>query len=207
MRQPPPTFDGPEIRVEPWCDPVVDSLGHDPRSAYVETFWLSILGPSTLWLLRRIAADLDASPDGIVIDMEGMAHSLGVGNRSGRNSPFQRALARTCQFGLGRQLDTETLAVRRRVPPLTLGQVRRLPDHLQAHHEAWLEDLLRRPDPGEQRERARRLALSLVEIGEDRDSTERQLHRWRFHPALACDAATWAIQVHSQINEAGPGAA
>ena len=35
------------IRVEPWPDPVIDELGHDPRSAYVETFWLPVLGPTT----------------------------------------------------------------------------------------------------------------------------------------------------------------
>jgi len=33
------------ITVKPWHDPVVDVLGHDPRSRYVETFWLPALGP------------------------------------------------------------------------------------------------------------------------------------------------------------------
>jgi hypothetical protein len=33
------------------------------------------------------------------------------------------------------------------------------------------------------RNRSRRLALSLLELGEDLEATERQLHRWRFHPA------------------------
>jgi hypothetical protein len=33
------------ITVKPWHDPVVDVLGHDPRSRYVETFWLPTLGP------------------------------------------------------------------------------------------------------------------------------------------------------------------
>ena len=28
------------VRVSPWDDPVVDRRGHDPRSAYVEQFWL-----------------------------------------------------------------------------------------------------------------------------------------------------------------------
>ena len=36
------------LRVEPWADPVVDHLGHDPRSAYVEQFWLPILGPLSM---------------------------------------------------------------------------------------------------------------------------------------------------------------
>jgi len=33
------------ITIKPWLDPVVDVLGHDPRSRYVETFWLPTLGP------------------------------------------------------------------------------------------------------------------------------------------------------------------
>lgn len=207
MRQPAPTFEGPDIQIEPWIDPVVDALGHDPRSTYVETFWLSILGPSTLLLLRRLACELDAAPDGLVLEVDLTARMLGVGNRSGRNSPFQRAIARTCQFGLGRQVDGETLAVRRMIPPLTLAQVRRLPEQLQDLHQAWNDDQLRRPDPAEQRERARRLALSLVELGEDRDTTERQLHRWRFHPAVASDAATWACQVGRHLRQSEPDAA
>src|SRR5215470_15811471 len=34
--------------IYPWTDPVVDAVGHDPRSPYVEHFWLGILGPSTM---------------------------------------------------------------------------------------------------------------------------------------------------------------
>ena len=35
------------LHVSAWADPVLDRVGHDPRSAYVEQFWLGILGPST----------------------------------------------------------------------------------------------------------------------------------------------------------------
>ena len=35
------------LAVRPWPDPVIDALGHDPRSAYVEQYWLGILGPSS----------------------------------------------------------------------------------------------------------------------------------------------------------------
>jgi hypothetical protein len=31
-----------------WTDPVIDTLGHDPRSWYVEQFWLGIIGPTTI---------------------------------------------------------------------------------------------------------------------------------------------------------------
>jgi hypothetical protein len=38
----------PGLCVEPWHDPVIDEVGHDPRSTYVETFWLPVLGPTTI---------------------------------------------------------------------------------------------------------------------------------------------------------------
>jgi hypothetical protein len=65
---------------------------------------------------------------------------------------------------------------------------------VQEAHQAWIEG----PDrdlPVEQlRERARGLALSLLELGEDVESTERQLHRWHLHPAIAHDAVAWATR-------------
>lgn len=36
----------PTLVVIPWNDPVVDSIGHDARSTYVELFWLNVLGPT-----------------------------------------------------------------------------------------------------------------------------------------------------------------
>jgi hypothetical protein len=35
------------LTIVPWPDPTIDTLGHDPRSVYVETFWLPILGPTS----------------------------------------------------------------------------------------------------------------------------------------------------------------
>ena len=42
---------------------------------------------------------------------------------------------------------------------------------------------------------------SLVELGEDAEATERQLHRWRFHPALAHEATRWAVERHRQAHD------
>ena len=50
--------------------------------------------------------------------------------------------------------------------------------------------------------RARRLALSLLELGEDVEGAERQLHRWRFHPLVAREATAWAWKRHSEANAA-----
>ncbi len=56
------------------------------------------------------------------------------------------------------------------------------------------------------RNRARHLALSLLELGEDGEATERQLHRWRIHPAMAHDATAWAVARHRQATSAATAA-
>ncbi|MDQ4130345.1 MAG: hypothetical protein M3133_05055, partial [Actinomycetota bacterium] len=80
------------LPVRPWPDPVIDSLGHDPRSPYVERFWLGVLGPSTTWLLRLLASELEANPEGFELDLAEAAQILGLGGRGGRHSPFMRSL-------------------------------------------------------------------------------------------------------------------
>jgi hypothetical protein len=194
-----PTFPIPVLKVTPWADPVIDELGVDLRSAYVERFWLSTLGPSTTLLLRRVAEGFDRSPDGFDLDLADTASSLGLAARGGRNSPFMRAVQRTTKFGLAR-LHGASFEVRRRVPPLTLSQVARLPEHLQAEHDAW-QATHRSPnaEPDRQR-RARRLALGLLEAGDDLATVEHQLHRWQFHPAVAHDAVTWALARHTSLH-------
>src|SRR5215210_4789289 len=95
-----PTLATDSLPIRPWPDDVIDALGHDPRSPYVEQFWLGILGPSTTWLLRRLAAGLDANPAGFELCLADTASALGLGAKGGRHSPFMRALTRCCQFDL-----------------------------------------------------------------------------------------------------------
>jgi hypothetical protein len=185
------------LTVEPWPDAVIDQLGHDPRSTYVERFWLSILGPSTVWLLRRLADGLDRRPEGYSLDLEELARSIGVGTRGGRNSPFIRTLDRSCRFGASRFVAPDTLAVRRRLAPLNQRQVARLPAPLQRAHARWVEEQPEPPTAELMRQRARQLALSLIELGEEPAAAERQLHHWKFHPAVALEAVRWAIERHA----------
>lgn len=186
----PPSFPVPVLQVRPWADPVIDELGFELRSAYVERFWLATLGPSTTFLLRRLADRFDIDPDGFDLDLADTASRLGLAARGGRHSPFNRALERTTKFGLARRHGT-TLEVRRRVPPLTLAQLGRLPRALQDEHAAWQAASLATPERDQQR-RARRIALGLLGTGDTVDLVERQLHQLHVHPAVAHDAVRWA---------------
>ncbi|MBV9412036.1 MAG: hypothetical protein JO148_10600 [Acidimicrobiia bacterium] len=195
-----------QLDIRPWPDPVIDAVGHDPRSFYVEEFWLSVLGPSTVWLLRRIAAGLEANPSGYTMPLGETARALGLGMKGGRHSPFMRALGRVCQFDLGQLHDEGTLAVRRKLPPLNRRQVDHLPEMLRDAHQRWQDEQLRIPAVDGLRRRCRRLALSLVELGEDLEGIERQLHRWKFHPALAYESAAWAWRQHREASVQVEGA-
>jgi hypothetical protein len=193
------------LAIRPWPDGVIDALGHDPRSSYVEQFWLGILGPSTTWLLRRLATGLEAHPAGFDLPLADTAQALGLGSKGGRHSPFTRALARCCQFEMAEARADGVLAVRRKLPPLNRRQVQRLPEHLQVAHQVWQDEQLRTPAAEQLRRRCRRLALSLLELGEDLEATERQLTRWKFHPALCREAAAWAWNRHRQALAAAQG--
>src|ERR671916_424541 len=82
------------LRIVPWLDPVVDRRGHDPRSTYVERFWLGTLGPTAAWLLRRLAAGFDDHPDGYDLELHATAQSIGLSLSRGQSSPFAKAFAR-----------------------------------------------------------------------------------------------------------------
>ena len=205
MTVPPPAPTTDTLTIRPWPDEVIDALGHDPRSHYVETYWLGILGPSTTWLLRRLVAGLEASPAGFDLPLAETARRLGLGDKGGRHSPFMRSLTRLVQFDLAQSQGEPVLAVRRKVPPLNRRQVMRLPASLQAEHQALQEANLRTPAVEQLRRRGRQLALSLLELGEDLEAAERQLQRWRYHPALAREAAAWAWARHRRAIEAAAG--
>jgi hypothetical protein len=183
------------LHIVPWTDPVIDTLGHDPRSWYVEQFWLPIVGPTSTWLLRRIVARFDSDPGGFDLDLDDTARGLGLGGREGRHSPFQRALGRCVSFQLARSHGPRSLAVRRRIPPLSRRHLDRLPPTLQALHAEWSRGQNRTGVVDEARNRSRRLALKLLDIGADRHAVELQLVRWRIHPAMAHEATQWALSL------------
>ena len=158
------------VTVRPWVDPLVDEAGHHPRSRYVETFWLGVLGPTATWLLRRLVAGLEAEPDGYRLDLGATARSMGLSYAVGRSSPFSKALQRCTMFGVTHQT-SDGYAVRRRVPDVAHRHLRRLPDEVRDAHDRWqrgtvdADDLLR----------AHRLAVAMLESGDPPEEIEHRL--------------------------------
>ncbi|MFN8050869.1 MAG: hypothetical protein U0Q22_05510 [Acidimicrobiales bacterium] len=187
-REPEPVF--PEqLEIVAWTDPSFEHSGHDPRSAYVERFWLGLLGPSTTWMLRRFARGLDEFPDGFRVDLVDTGRALGLGESMARNSTTQRSVLRACQFGAAYRINPQRLAVRSHLPTLTRRQVSRLPESLQRAHVQWAT---RPTDPAELR-RATAAVAGLVEAGERIGEIERQLRRWGYPPQTVRDAVGTAM--------------
>lgn len=182
------------VLLVPWPDAAVERVGHDPRAPYVERFWLPILGPTTTLLTRRLAAELERSPDGCELNLLELADALGLQDRTGRDGPFMRSFRRLVQFAIARP-EGECLAIRRRLPSLTARQLSRLPAALQLEHEqlALIAGLSERLAA----ERAVALGRTLLELGEPAGDVWQQLLDWRFEPALALAA------VHEAADQLG----
>jgi hypothetical protein len=185
------------VTIVPWADPIADTIGHDPRSRYAETFWLPTLGPTALLLLRHLAGRFDESPLGVELRVAETSQALGVGDREGSSSPIVRTLARLEQFELAcADPHSSTIAVRRNLPPINRRHLRRLPPALQQAHARWADSRLAELPHAEARRRAQRLALTLLEQGDDADHVETVLAATGFHPAVGADAVRRAQQRH-----------
>ena len=120
-----------------WRDPVVEVTGFAPRSDYVETYWVAVLGPSCILAGRRFGEWLETCPAGIEIALGDLARSLGLGDGTSRNAPVIRTLGRLVSFGMA-TVTADALAARIAYPPLGHRQLARLPGYLAARHAADL---------------------------------------------------------------------
>ena len=187
----PVTDDPPRtVTIRAWVDPLVDETGHDPRSRYVELFWLGVLGPTATWLLRRLASGLEEHPDGYELDLSVTASAMGMSYSAGRTSPFAKALQRCTMFGLAHQT-SYGLAVRRRIPDVAHRHLRRMPEAVRLEHDSWHHE----HSSIEEFARAHRLAVAMLEAGDDVAMIEHQLVALGIGAATAAEVADNAAQL------------
>jgi hypothetical protein len=189
------------IWIEPWTDAVIDALGHDPKSPYVERFWLGILGPSATWLLRSISYGLDAAPAGFNLSQIDTARVLGLGDRTGKYSPLQRSLTRLCTFEFA-YFRSETLVVRSRVPWLEPRQVARLSGGLQDEHRLWEDAEYQTSAYNALRRRAASTAMGTIRAGGTTSDVVRILGRSGTSPETAHEFANWATDAAKLVARA-----
>lgn len=176
--------------VRPWIDPLVDDTGHDPRSRYVEQFWLGVLGPTATWVLRRLVAGLERHPSGYELDLSLTARTMGLSYSVERPSPFAKALQRCTMFGLTHQT-ADGIAVRRRVPTVAHRHLQRMPPPVQEAHSRWERSTI----TIDALTRAHRVALALLESGDDIATIEHHLIALGIDDLTAAEAADNACRL------------
>jgi len=189
------------LRARPWDDPKLARRGHDPRSAYVERFWVGVLGPSAVWFLRLLAREFDELAPGeeLRLDLDSTARRLGLQHRGGRTSTFMRTVDRCAMFGLACFTDDAVLIVRRHLPSVPRRLHDRIPPELRDEVGRWS-----RTDPhadfsvGE----TRLLASCMLMLGHGLHESAERLVTLGFAPNAANEATAWAWA--QQCTRSGP---
>jgi hypothetical protein len=115
-----------------------ETLGYALDGEYVETFWLPILGPSSILALRRLRRWLTASPDGITVPLATLSACLGLGHGTGRHASIVRTLGRLVDFHLA-TIEADRYLIVPTVPLLSPRLLRRLPPGLLTAHEQLIQ--------------------------------------------------------------------
>jgi hypothetical protein len=189
------------VHVVAWNSPEEVPGGLDPRSTYVERFWLPLLGAQATWLVRHLADQLDRQPGGFELDVDEAVRSLGLWGPGGTRSSFRRAVLRAVRHGFVRHHRPGTLAARRRAPTVPARDLARLPSSLQLDHRRWEADRSS-ASLDDVRRRTRAVALDLLSAEADLAALERRLLGWGVHPSVVAESATWAWERRAEAGGA-----
>ncbi|MGH9188339.1 MAG: hypothetical protein ACRD0U_21440, partial [Acidimicrobiales bacterium] len=134
--------------MSPLFDPTLDRVGFPLDHPYIERVYCSVLGPTSVLLLRRVGELLADCPDRVTVDLVDLSRSLGVGPKGastgevGRNAPVRRSMDRLVQFHLAAWLGEDRLGVHPKVPAVSRHRAARLAEPVQVEHHRLLTDHL-----------------------------------------------------------------
>lgn len=128
------------IRIAPLDDPMLVARGHHVRDVYVESFWLPVLGPSAVWLLRHASFHIERSGQ-YVVEPEVLGKRLGLAG-VGRNSPLLRTLDRLVGFHAAVKDGDGAWRFRLHLGDLPRRHLARLDEELRSAHAAYLAGYL-----------------------------------------------------------------
>ncbi len=158
---------------------------------YAESFWLPVLGPTCLWLLRACAYGFDEG-EGFTVPWSDMAAAIGLQAGSGSCAPLRKSLERLVRFGLAERIDGQRYAVRDRLPWVPRQLARTWPVSRQRAHPLW-EDAADAADAEHAAgRRAWRYTVEQHALGMSVDELRAQLDRRCDDPALRAELIGWA---------------
>ncbi len=177
-------MDGGAITLCSWDDPLTSGAGYPVQSRYAELFWLPLLGPSSLLLLRRTDQLLSVGAKPVTMDLAELAHSLGLGPTGQHGSLLSRTIKRCCDFHVARLQGDSTLEIKRKLAPLTDRQIGHLPDALRQLHFGTYE-IERYRLLAESSTRLAQMTATLKDLGADPSQIADQLARMGYDRAVS----------------------
>jgi hypothetical protein len=131
------------VELSPLFDPTLERVGFPLDHPYVERVYCSVLGPSSVLLLRRAGELFAEHPEGLRVDVVDLSRSLGLGVPAdaadvGRNAPLRRTMERLVRFRMAAWRGDDRLGIHPKVPALERHRVARLPEPVQAAHRSLL---------------------------------------------------------------------
>lgn len=135
------------VELSPLFDPTLERVGFPLDHPYVERVYCSVLGPSSVLLLRRAGELFAEHPDGLRVDVVDLSRSLGLGVPAdavdvGRNAPLRRTMDRLVRFRMAAWRRDDHLGIHPKLPALERHRVARLPETVQTAHHRLLTDHL-----------------------------------------------------------------
>jgi hypothetical protein len=135
------------VEISPLFDATLDRVGFPLDHPYIERVYCSVLGPSSVLLLRRAGQLFEDHPSGLTVDVVDLSRSLGLGGSTdagdvGRHSPLRRTMDRLVRFQMASWLGDGHLGVKPKLPALERHRAARLPQDVQDVHERLLTDHL-----------------------------------------------------------------
>jgi len=131
------------VEMSPLFDRTLERVGSPLDHPYIERVYCSVLGPSSVLLLRRAGELFADHPEGARVALVDLSRSLGLGVRAdaddiGRNAPPNRTMDRLVRFRMASWLGEDRLGIHPKVPALERHRAARLPDAVQAYHHRLL---------------------------------------------------------------------
>lgn len=135
------------VELSPLFDPTLDRVGFPLDHPYIERVYCSVLGPTSVLLLRRAGELFAEHPKGVAVDIVELSRSLGIGVRAdaddvGRHSPLRRTMDRLARFGMARWTSENRLGIHPKVPAVPKHQIARLAEPVQAEHHRLVTEHL-----------------------------------------------------------------
>lgn len=131
------------VELSPLFDPTLERVGFPLDHPYVEQVYCSVLGPSSVMLLRRAGQLFAEHPEGHRLDVVDLSRSLGLGVRAeaddvGRHAPLRRTMDRLVRFRMAEWRGDDRLGVHPNVAAIESHRIERLPESVQARHHELL---------------------------------------------------------------------